>query len=241
MPAGLYPDGAGLYLQVSPGGSKSWLYRFMLDGRPRMMGLGSLLTTSLSEAREKATKARKLRADGVDPIDQKHTLRAATRAAKAWTFAECVESYLRVHRSGWRSIKYATQWQEALSDHVLPVIGALPVATVDTPLVLRVLEPLWSTRTVTASRVRGRIEAVLDWARVRGYRDGENPARWRGHLDKILPRPTRVKKKKHFAAMPYRDMPVFMAELRQRNDSGVRALEFLIFDSREIWRGARRE
>jgi integrase len=230
LPPGLYPDGAGLYLQVSPGGSKSWLYRFMLHERPRMMGLGSLLTTSLAEAREKSAKARKLRADGVDPIVQKRASRAAARAATAkdGTFAECVESYVRAHQSGWRSIKYAAQWQKALSDHVLPVIGALPVASVDTPLVLCVLEPLWSTRTVTASRVRGRIEAVLDWARVRGYRDGENPARWRGHLDKLLPRPTWVKKKKHFAALPYRSIPAFMAELRKREDAGARALEFLI-------------
>jgi integrase len=230
MPEGLHHDGAGLYLQVTAGGSKSWLYRFMRHGRSRMLGLGSFLTTSLAEAREKAHRARKLVAEGIDPIDAKHAQTATARAAaaKAMTFADCAEAYMAAHRAGWRNVRHAQQWEATLATFVLPVIGPLPVASIDTALVLRVLEPIWETKTETASRVRGRIELVVDWARVRGFRDGENPARWRGHLDHLLPRPSKVNKKEHHAAMPHAELPAFMAELRQRHDAGARALEFTI-------------
>jgi integrase len=227
---GLYPDGAGLYLQVAAGGSKSWLYRFMLDKRPRMMGLGSLLTTSLAEARAKALQARKLAADGVDPIDAKHASRAAARTARAKsvTFADCATAYLAAHRLGWRSVKHAKQWDATLAEFAMPTLGTLPVQAIDTAIILRVLEPIWKDKTTTASRVRNRIELVLDWAKARGYRDGANPAAWRGHLDKLLSKPSKVKRKEHHPAMDYAEVPAFIAELRQRHDTGARALEFLI-------------
>jgi integrase len=230
MPPGLYPDGAGLYLQVAKGGSKSWLFRFMIDRRERMMGLGSVLTTSLAEAREKALQARKLAVDGIDPIDAKHASRAAARAAraKAMTFADCATAYLIAKRAEWRSVKHAKQWDTTLAESAMPTLGALPVQAIDTALVVKVLEPLWSTTTETASRLRGRIEAVLDFAKVRGYRTGDNPARWRGHLDKLLSKPSKVKRKEHHPALPYSELPAFMRELRARNDAGSRALEFTI-------------
>jgi integrase len=202
----------------------------MLDHKRHDIGLGSALDVSLAEAREKARDARKLKANGVDPLATKRASRAAARAseAKTVTFGHCADSYLTAHRAGWRSVKYATQWREALDAHVLPTLGALPVGAIDTALVLRVLEPLWSTTTETASKLRGRIEAVLDFAKVRGFRDGDNPARWRGHLDKLLSRPSKVKRKEHHPALPYSDLPAFMIELRQRHDAGARALEFTI-------------
>jgi integrase len=227
---GMHPDGRGLYLRISKTGGRSWVLRYMLDHKRHDIGLGSALDVSLAEAREKARDARKLKANGVDPLATKRASRAAARAseAKTVTFGHCADSYLTAHRAGWRSVKYATQWREALDAHVLPTLGALPVGAIDTALVLRVLEPLWSTTTETASKLRGRIEAVLDFAKVRGFRDGDNPARWRGHLDKLLSRPSKVKRKEHHPALPYSDLPAFMIELRQRHDAGARALEFTI-------------
>jgi integrase len=194
----------------------------MLDNKRHDVGLGSALDVTLAEARQKATNARKLKADGIDPLATKRASKAAARTAevRAMTFGQCVDAYVTAHRAGWRSVRYATQWRQALADHALPIIGPLSVASV--------LEPIWSTTTTTASRVRGRIEAVLDWAKVRGYRDGENPARWRGHIDKLLSKPSKVKKREHHPALPYAEMPRFMSELRQRQDAGARALEFTI-------------
>jgi hypothetical protein len=188
---------------ISKTGAKSWVLRYRIAGGRHDMGLGNLDTVTLAEAREKARDARKLKAGGIDPLAAKRASRASLRAAaaKAMTFADCVESYVRDKRSGWRSVQYATQWRQALVDHVLPVIGTLPVSVIDTPLVLKTLRPIWDTHTVTASRIRARVELILDWARV--YRDGENPARWRGHLDKLLPKPAKVKRIEHHAALPY--------------------------------------
>jgi hypothetical protein len=227
---GRHPDGNGLYLHVGKTGAKSWVMRFMLDGRRHDMGLGNIDTVTLAEAREKARDARKLKAEGIDPLGAKRASRASLRAAaaKSVTFADCADAYIRSHRAGWRNVKHASQWSQTLADYVLPVIGTLPVSVIDTPLVLKALRPIWDTKTETASRVRSRIELVLDWARVSGYRDGENPARWRGHLDKLLPKPAKVKRIEHHAALPYPGMPAFMRELRQRNDAGARALEFTI-------------
>jgi integrase len=227
---GMHADGRGLYLRINHAGARSWILRYMLDGRRHDMGLGSADDVSLADARRKAREARSLKAEGVDPLGAKRAHRAAAReaGAKAVTFKDAATSYIAAHRSGWRSVKHATQWQQSLADYMLPVIGPLPVAAIDTALVLKVLEPIWGTKTETASRVRSRIEATLDWAKVRGYRDGENPARWRGHLDKLLPKPSKVNREDHHPALPYAEMPRFMAELRSREDAGARALEFLI-------------
>jgi len=238
--AGMYADGGGLYLRVTEGrtkadgtkedGTKNWVFRFMLNGRPRWMGLGPLALFGLQEARGRALDARRLRHDGIDPIDSRRAarLRDKLEAAKAVTFKECAENYIASHRAGWRSAKHAAQWEATLGTYVYPLIGSLPVQAIDTGLVCKALEPIWKPKPETAGRVRGRIEAVLDWAKVRGYRAGENPARWRGHLDKLLPARSKVAKVEHHAALPYGELPSFMATLRTQDGVAARALEFAI-------------
>jgi integrase len=231
---GMYADGAGLYLQVSGDGptriAKSWIYRYTLNGRAREMGLGPLSAFGLAEARERAAEQRRLKYEGIDPIDARRAKRvqASLDAAKALTFRECAERYVAAHRAGWRNSKHAAQWSATLATYVDPVIGSLPVQTVDTALVLKILEPMWTKKSETAGRIRGRIEAILDWATARAYRQGENPARWRGHLDKLLPARGRVCKVKHHAALPYDKLPDFMKALRLQSGVAARALEFLI-------------
>jgi len=242
---GLHCDGLGLYLQVSPGKhggrNRSWLFRFAVaetvvsaNGRPRQrsrdMGLGVYPDVGLAEARERAAEARRQRRDGLDPIEERRARRAkqATEAAKAMTFDACRDAYFAAHRAGWRNPKHAAQWLSTLATYATPVFGHLPVSTVDTALVMKVLTALWTSRNETAARVRGRIESVLDWARVRGYRTGENPARWRGHLDHLLPARSRVRKIGHHAALPHTEVASFMGALRQQRGVGARALEFLI-------------
>ncbi len=227
---GMYPDGGGLYLRVTPQGARNWVLRFMLDRRPRWMGLGPLALYGLQEARAKALDARRKRHEGIDPIEARRAERARERldAAKAIPFQQCAEAYINAHRAGWRNDKHAGQWSATLSTYAYPVIGALPVQAVDTGLVLKVLEPIWTAKPETASRVRGRLESILDFAKVRGYRDGENPARWRGHLDKLLPAHSKVRQVEHHAALPYAELPAFLASLREQEGIAARALEFLI-------------
>src|SRR5262245_34341419 len=225
---GMYADGAGLYLQVTGAGAKSWSYRFSLCGRAREMGLGSLSALSLTDARTKAAECRRLRQEGVDPIAARKALReqAALDVARMLTFSEAATKYIAAHRSGWKNAKHASQWENTLAAYAEPVLGALSIQAIDTALVLKVLEPIWQAKPETANRLRGRIEAILDWAKVRGLRQGENPARWRGHLDHLLPAKTKVRRVKHHAALPYADMPAFVAELRAQAGIAARALEF---------------
>jgi integrase len=227
---GMYPDGGGLYLRVTPEGAKNWVLRYMLDRRPRWMGLGPVVLYGLQEVRAKALDARRKRHEGMDPIDARRAERARQRldAAKAVSFRQCAEAYMNAHRAGWRNGKHAGQWGATLSTYAYPIIGRLPVQGVDTGLVLKVLEPLWTTKPETAGRLRGRIESILDYAKVRGYREGENPARWRGHLDKLLPARSKVRQVEHHAALPYAELPDFLASLRQQEGIAARALEFLI-------------
>jgi Arm DNA-binding domain len=227
---GMYHDGGGLYLQVSAGGAKSWIYRFMLDGQAREMGLGPINTISLAEARKRAAECRKMRLDGIDPIEARREQRGQRRldAARAMTFDKCAAAYIEAHKASWKNGKHAEQWRGSLRNYASPVFGTLPVQAVDLALVMKVLEPLWKTKTETASRLRGRIEAVLDWATVRGYRRGENPARWRGHLDKLLPPRAKVQKVEHYAALPYAEIGDFVELLRGHDGIAARALEFLI-------------
>jgi integrase len=230
MKPGMYGDGGGLYLQVSAAGTKSWSFRFMLHAKAREMGLGPLHTVSLAEAREKAREQRKLLLDGIDPIEDRKARRAGERlaAANSMTFQQCAERYIAAQKTGWKSPKHAAQWPATLSAYVYPVFGSLPVQSIDVALVTKALEPIWRTKPETASRVRGRIEAVLDWATVREYRKGDNPARWRGHLDKLLPSRTKVRNIKHHPALPYDEVGEFIAELRQQRSIAARVLEFLI-------------
>ena len=227
---GLYADGLGLYLQVAEGGTKSWLFRFMRDGRARKMGLGSVHTVTLAMAREKATEARRHLLNDVDPIEVRQEARQTARleASKALTFRECAEKYIAAHKAGWKNAKHAAQWSATLETYAYPHFGDLAVASVDVGLVLKALEPIWNTKPETASRVRGRIESVLNWAAARNYRSGENPARWRGHLDHLLPARRDVAKVKHHAALPYAELPAFMAVLRNMEGVSPRALEFAI-------------
>jgi len=230
----MHPDGGGLYLQVTQGADgtprKSWLYRYTTNGKERQMGLGPLCDVSLAEARNHASAARELRRTGKDPIVEREASRAefGLLSAKTMSFDECAKTYVAAHRAAWRNSKHSSQWANTINTYCSPVVGKLPVAAIDVGLVMRVLEPIWNTKPETASRVRGRIERILDWAKVRGYREGENPARWRGHLDHLLPAPAKVRRVKHHAALPYSEIPSFMAELRDRDATAARALEFAI-------------
>ena len=228
--SGYYGDGGGLFLQVSRYGTKSWVFRFKANGRLREMGLGSLDTYSLAEARERARNCRKLRDEGKDPIEERNAARLAVKleATKAITFEQCAERHIAAHRAGWRNGKHRDQWSSTLATYVNPMFGALPVRAIDTALVMKAIEPIWNEKPETASRVRGRIEAILDWATARGFRAGENPARWRGHLDKLLPKKTKVRRIEHHAALPYREIAAFVAELRSQEGIAARALEFAI-------------
>jgi integrase len=227
---GLYGDGAGLWLNVGPTGGKSWLFRFMLNGRAREMGLGPLHTIGLAEARERATAARRLRLDGTDPLDarQAEKARKAAEAAAAVTFQKAAEGYVKAHRAAWRNAKHAWQWTATLESHVFPVIGELSVASVETGHVTRILEPIWIRLPETAARVRGRIEAVLDYAKTHGWRSGENPARWKGHLQNVLPARDRVSRVEHHAALPWADIGGFMLDLRGQVGMAALALRFAI-------------
>jgi integrase len=228
---GMYADGAGLYLRVTPEGTKNWVLRYMLHRKPHWMGLGPLSLYGLGEARAHALDARRKRHEGIDPIAARRALRAKLLLddAKTVTFEQCAENYMASHRAGWRNAKHKYQWSATLATYAYPVIGALPVQAVDTALVLKVLEGIWTAKPETANRVRQRIENILDFAKVRGWRDGgENPARWRGHLDHLLPARSRVRAVEHLAALPYAELPSLMARLREREAVAARALEFLI-------------
>ncbi len=231
---GLHPDGNGLYLRVQVKGAKSWIYRFQLNGRRRKMGIGTLFERPLIEARAEAARLGAMVRSGVDPIEarkQEVAQRfesAAKAAAGAVTFSQVAKEYIAAHRAGWRNAKHGDQWANTLRDYAEPVIGSKPVADVSTEDVLHILQPIWSTKTETASRVRSRIELVLSYAKAKKMRQGENPAVWRGHLDALLPKPTKVKKVQHHPALPYARMPEFMKALREVDGFGARALELAI-------------
>jgi integrase len=226
---GRYADGGGLYLQVSPNGSRSWILRYRLNGRRRHLGLGPLQRVALAEARVLASAAQQTLREGHDPIEARGNRRATAMvaAAKTMSFAACAGAYIDAHAAGWKP-RNTKQWRASLAGHAFPVLGALPVAAIDTGLVMKVIEPLWLVKVETASRLRGRIEAVLDWAKVRGFRDGENPARWDGHLANLLASKSDIAKVVHLAAMPYDQLPGFMDALREYPGTAGRALQFLI-------------
>ena len=227
---GLLSDGKGLCLRIGDGGAKSWVLRYMLYSRAREMGLGSYHDISLAEARDRARNFRRMVKEGIDPIDNRRAGRAAQRAerAKVMTFRECAESFIAAHQAAWRNAKHAAQWPSTLDAYVHPYFGTLPVHAVDTSLVMGALEPIWLAKPETAGRVRGRIESILDWATARGYRAGENPARWRGHLENLLPSKSKIRRVEHHAALPYAELGAFMAQLRQQAGVAARALEFTI-------------
>jgi integrase len=222
---GIFGDGAGLYLQVRGPDLRSWVFRFRLHGRGHLMGLGPLRDVGLAEARELAAAARKLVREGVDPIARRKADRGALPGV---TFGKVADTYIAAHEAAWRNAKHAGQWRSTIDTYVVPIFGSKPVAVVEVGDVMRALEPIWLTKSVTANRVRGRIESVLDFAKARGWRDAENPARWRGHLDHLLPSPIKLRRVKHHAALPWPEIGAFTATLDQEQGLAALALKFVI-------------
>jgi integrase len=227
---GMHSDGGGLYLRVASGGSRQWIFRYRKAGRLVDMGLGGVVAVSLAHARSKAADARSLLAEGKDPLAQRNDQRAseALSMARGITFEVVAGQCINSRRLSWRNEKHAAQWTSTLETYAYPVIGRLPVSEIDVGDVLKVLEPIWTTKTETASRVRQRIETVLDYARARSYRNGDNPARWRGHLAQILPPRMKVQRVKHQPALPYNEVPSLLSGLLNQNGIAALALRFLI-------------
>lgn len=232
--AGTYEDGDGLRLVVKATGRKSWVMRYQLNGKRREMGLGGFPHIGLKAARQAAADQRKILTAGADPMATRDAEREALRtsqmaaAAKVVTFKKVATDYISAHRAGWKSVKHAQQWENTLATYAEPVIGHLPAAEVSTAHVLEILQPIWITKTETASRVRNRIELILDAAKARGLRDGENPARWRGHLDKLLPKRAKVRAVEHHTALPWPDLPAFMDELAKHDALSYAAIRLTI-------------
>lgn len=228
----LLGDGGGLTLQITKkSGNASWLHRYMIQGRATAVGLGAYPTVSLKMARAKAEHCRKLLADGKDPLVEKRAAETATRvtAAKDKTFDECATTYIEDHRIEWKNEKHAQQWGNTIAAYASPVIGKRPISAITTADITRILSPIWKSKNETASRVRGRIEAILDWATAHELRTGDNPARWKGHLEHLLAKSTPEQRaESHHAALPYADIPDFIKRLDQQEGMARWALEFLI-------------
>lgn len=227
---GVYSDGGGLYLQITRTLTKSWLFRYMRNGVPHGMGLGPIHTVSLAEARIKAQDVRRMLLDGIDPLEAKKAKRQAERRErlKSLPFRDCANQYIDAHRKSWKNEKHAAQWGSTIETYANPIIGNLMVTEIDTDEMMRVLEPIWAEKTETATRLRGRIESILAWATVRGYRAGLNPARWKGHLDHLLPKPSRLRKTNHHAALPYAEAAAFMQSLLRQEGAAAQALRLVI-------------
>lgn len=220
----------GLYLYVTPTGARSWVLRTMIGSKRRHMGLGAFPAVTLAMAREKARAARTEVQAGTDPIAvRKHSAsKLVAEQLNAMTFEQAANTYIEAHGDTWKNPKHRAQWSSTLAAYAFPVLGKLQTAHVTQTHVLAVLEPIWKSKNETAARLRGRIEAILDWATVRGYREGENPARWKGRLDKLLPAPTKVQKTVHHKALPIDEVPLFMRELKSKEGVAARALEFTV-------------
>lgn len=220
----------GLYLYVTSTGARSWVLRIGVGKKRRHMGLGGFPSVTLAMAREQARTARSEFRAGLDPIAARHKAVSKLLAEQlnAVTFESAAKAYIDAHGDTWKNPKHRAQWSATLATYAFPVIGNLQTAHVTQAHVLAVLEPIWKTKNETAARLRGRIEAVLDWATVRGYREGENPARWKGRLDKLLPAPAKIQKTVHRKALPIDAVPQFMRDLRDKEGVTARALEFVV-------------
>ncbi|SFI20452.1 integrase arm-type DNA-binding domain-containing protein [Nitrosomonas sp. Nm34] len=225
-----YADGQNLYLQVSKTLSKSWLFIYKFQGKKHEVGLGGYPDIPLVLAREAAARWRKVLIEGDNPIEIKRALETEKQRNRVDnpTFVQCANKFIESHRAGWKNTKHAQQWENTLNQYAFPIIGSRQVKEIDTSLVMRVLEPIWLEKNETASRLRGRIENILDWASVHKYRQGDNPARWRGHLDKLLSSPNKVQRPQHFKALPYREINGLLLALRSNGCVSAMALEFLI-------------
>jgi len=226
---GKYSDGGGLYLQVSNWGTKSWIFRYQLNGRKRDMGLGSLMDLTLKEARKKAQVCRIQVSDGVDPIGSRKSQKSEAARLNGWTFDGCAYNYIQAHSPKWKNPKHLQQWQNTLASYVSPVFGELPVSEVGISHIMQAIEPIWISKTETASRVRGRIEKVLAWAIVNKYRDQPNPALWKNNLDQLLPSKNKISKPEHFAALPRSEISALMVQLSGHSSVSAKALRFLIY------------
>ena len=221
---------AGLYLHVNARGARSWILRVVVGDKRRDMGLGGYPDIGVADARQKAREARLKIEQGVDPILLRKQAKSELMALQATdkTFEQAAGEYIKIHAESWSNDKHRKQWERTLTAYAFPVVGKLSLRHIRQEHILKILEPIWATKTETATRVRGRMESILDWAKVKGLRSGENPAAWKGHLDHMLPAPTRLKKVEHLTAVPVREMPDFMIKLRQAAGTAAQALEFLI-------------
>ncbi|MET3717432.1 integrase arm-type DNA-binding domain-containing protein [Pseudomonas sp. PvP001] len=228
--SGTYEDGEGLRMVVKPTGKKYWVLRYQLAGKRREMGLGSFPTITLKKAREAAAEHRKMLSQEIDPLVSRDAERKASRLAeearqaRAISFRTVAEDYIAAHKAGWKNAKHSQQWLNTLTTYAFPVIGGTPTEEVTTEQILRILTPIWHTKPETASRVRNRMEMVLDAAKARRLRDGENPARWRGHLDKLLPPRSKVKAVVHHPALPWRELPGLISRIKARHEPTYKAM-----------------
>ncbi len=220
----------GLNLQVTPGGAKSWVLRIKVGSKRREIGLGPYPAVKLAQAHELARNTRDQVGQGVDPIEHKKSLLSelVARQAQEMTFEAAARGYIKAHRDGWKNEKHGQQWENTLATYAHPIIGKMNVKDVALSHVIKVLEPIWSTKNETASRLRSRMELVLDWAKVRGHRSGENPAAWRGNLDKLLPKPSKVNAGENHPAVSVGEVGAFVRDLRQHQGMGALALEFAL-------------
>ena len=228
--AGYFADGQNLYLQVALGGAKSWIFKYRYANKRHEMGLGSALTISLKGARKMAAQHRETLAKGENPLVIKRQKQSALRLSMATqiTFDQAVDAYIKSRESDWKNAKHKSQWQNTLKQYASPIMGSLDIKSVDLSLILKLLEPIWQTKNETASRIRGRLEKVLDWATVRGYRSGLNPARWKGHLDVVLPAPSKIQVTSHLRSLPYSEVASFMSSLKKQSGFGALALEMVV-------------
>ena len=226
--AGRHSVGHGVYLQIKPSGAKTWIFRYQLAGRRREIGIGSCSQVSLADARAKGKEYRLLLSDGLDPKVQRDKVVQSNMLKQSWTFDMCAEEYIKHNSVAWKNKKHGQQWTNTLNTYASPVFGSLPVEEICNKQVLRVLEPIWYSKTETATRVRARIEKVLSWAIVQGFRDEPNPARWQGNLSEILPQARKISKQKHHAALSYKEAPIFMKELSGLETVTAQALKFTI-------------
>jgi integrase len=228
----LHPVGgvAGLLLQVKPSGAKSWIYRTQVAGKRRNIGLGGFPDVTLSQARDKARETRDKIKEGIDPVEHSKAVKRGLRAAQmaTITFADAMGKYIAMKSKEFQNPRQEQQWTNSLTTYAVPHIGKVPVREIDLHHIKAVLDPIWEEKTETANRVRARMENILGWCAVHGYRSAENPAKWQGYLDEVYPSPEKIKKKAHFTALPVEQMPDFMKALQKRTGTAARALEFLI-------------
>jgi len=230
---GLHGDGQGLWLKITKSGTKSWIFRYTLNKKTVDIGLRSINTISLSNAREKALELRQVLQNGNDPLQlkQEAKLNQQRLTSTLINFEQCAHQYIDTHKAGWKNIKHAQQWTNTLTTYAFPIIGSLPVRDIDTALIMQVLSPIWTSKNETAGRIRGRIENILSWATVHGYRSGDNPAQWKGHLENLLAKPSKIKIVSHHKALPYAKLNAFINILRCNTSISARALEFLILNA----------